>query len=392
MLFSLSDADKWINPDLRSLRAYQRFLVEGKLFGLLIDGKRYELRSSVALGGCNCLLLVDPESLQEFVLKSSGAGQGYCLSGQPLLSLEGGPNAWPSDPQGPAIVRTGCRNFAHFIWNEFDPLLELIEQNQSFECHQDVNSIFDLTSLPGLNQVGLHQLSKRPSVRLGSMLVTHRVRAHLHDAYGVLDRPSECIRPQTLLLGLRGPGKRSIQNELEFFSRLLVQLQPWSDQIKILFDGITLQNDRGGPLVGEIQSRIAACDSMIQKLGAQAGSIPFVNLNGLEFSEWLSLASSVDFYITHEGTMQHKLAWIFPSKVGLCLIGRKNAASIAKWHQNQSQDSSVVYNLPPELVELGDIPDHCVNERDRMFRIVDVDQSVQYVLDLVQQTCGLAQV
>jgi len=127
---------------------------------------------------------------------------------------------------------------------------------------------------------------------------------------------------------------------------LLTQLQPLAGQIRILLDGITVQNEHS--ITSEIQSRINSCDPLIQQLTSKAGSIPVVNINGLGFSEWLPLASSVDFYVTHEGTMQHKLAWIFPSKVGIFLIGRKNAGSIAKWHRNQSQNSSTVhfYHLP----------------------------------------------
>ena len=385
IVLELTQADEWINSKLKSLRTYQKLLVEGKPFRLMINGKIYVIKSSSALGHCNCFLLVELDSSQEFVLKSSGAGKGYCLSGQPLLELKNGPKVWPATSTGPAIIRSGNPNFAHFLWNEFDPLLELIDQQKHLTCCQDVNSIYDLNSLESLRVVNLNELTQRPSVRLGSMLVTDRSRSYLYDSYNISDQAKFTDERKTLLLGLRGPGKRSIENELDFFSNLLEKLQPMASQIRILFDGITLQNDHGGAHAVKIQERIKACDQLIQQLSTKAGSIPISNLNGLGFSKWLPLASSVDFYVTHEGTMQHKLAWIFPSKVGICLIGRENAGSIAKWHRNQSQNSAVVHFLPPSLVELGDIPVNCKNERDRIFKIVDINESARHTVDLIQK-------
>jgi len=382
-ILKLNQADEWVNSGFKSLRFYQKLLVEGKKFRLLINDKVHAIKSSSALGHCNCLLLVDLESSQELVLKSSGAGKGYCLSGQPLLSVEHGPKTWPTNISGPAIIRTGTCNFAHFIWNEFDPLLELINRQESLNCYQDVNSIYDLSSLTGLKMVDPKELIQQPSVRLGSMLVTDRVRSYIYNFYGISDQPKASSGRKTLLLGIRGPGKRSLENELEFFSSLLAQLQPLADQIRILLDGITVQNEHS--ITSEIQSRINSCDHLIRQLTAKAGSIPVVNINGLGFSEWLPLASSVDFYVTHEGTMQHKLAWIFPSKVGICLIGRENAGSIAKWHRNQSHNSSTVHFLPPALFKLGDIPSNRCNERDRIFKIIDINEAARYSVDLIQK-------
>lgn len=134
VLLDLSNADRWINSNLKSLRFYQKLLAQGSSFDLLIDNKIYEIKSSSALAGHNCLLLVESESSREFILNSSGAGKGYCLSGQPLRAVENAPNVWPAVLTGPAIIRTGTRNFAHFIWNEFDSLLELIDQKNTLEC------------------------------------------------------------------------------------------------------------------------------------------------------------------------------------------------------------------------------------------------------------------
>jgi len=187
-ILELTQADDWTNLGLKSLRKYQKLLAEGKKFRLLIDKKIYAIKSCSALGHCNCLLLVDLESSQELVFKSSGAGKGYCLSGQPLLSVEHGPKTWPVNISEPAIIRTGTCNFAHFIWNEFDPLLELINQQESLNCCQDVNSIYGLSSLTRLKMVTPKELIQRPSVRLGSMLVTDRVRSYIYNTYGISDQ------------------------------------------------------------------------------------------------------------------------------------------------------------------------------------------------------------
>ena len=64
------------------------------------------------------------------------------------------------------------------------------------------------------------ELIQRPSVRLGSMLVTDRVRSYIYNSYGISDQRKASSGQKTLLLGIRGPGKRSLENELEFFFKL----------------------------------------------------------------------------------------------------------------------------------------------------------------------------
>ena len=144
-LVDLQVLDRWVHP--RSIRRYQEWILRGQGFQLQLDDGTYELVGCRADLDRNRLLLRRCQDGLVQVLLSSECGEGYALTGQ-LLQAPGSHDGL-SAPLGPAIVRAGNENFAHFLWNELDPILEMLGSGSPLEVVQDTDTVLALAALPG---------------------------------------------------------------------------------------------------------------------------------------------------------------------------------------------------------------------------------------------------
>lgn len=392
---TLDQADAWVSN--RSLLLYQQYLYQQKPFLLKIQCEIFSVINFLATGGVNLLLLKNESDQQQCVYQSHGAAHGYSLKrGQFLGADDQSSLRWP-DPSRRPVVRIGQRNFAHFIWNELDGLLSLASQQDSeLPVHvvQDHNSVLDVSRVPGIQRCHHSGLSDSPSVRVGSRLVSNRVRQLVLQQFDLSHSQSPSIADQPsafkLLIGIRGPGKRSIVNEEHFYRRLLRCLSMKYQNIVVYFDALTFQNDYKNHH-RDILERQSNCQEIIDRLSVFSDSLGLkhINLNGLYFHDWLGVASSLNFYVTHQGTMQHKIGWFFPDIPGYCLIGHKNAASIARWHADQSEDAVAVQCLPEQFFKIGDLPANSTVERDRICRIRQVHAAVENLMEVISLQRGL---
>ena len=198
--------DRWVHS--RSIRRYQEWILRGQGFQLQLADGTYELVGCRADLDRNRLVLRRRQGGLLQVLLSSECGEGYALTGQPLQAP--GPDDGLTAPLGPAIVRVGNENFAHFLWNELDPILEVLGSGYPLEVVQDTDTVLALGPLPGVRCVDAKALSHRTSVRLGGTLVTERARRTVLAALRaepLEPLPAERARP-LILLGVRGPGRR----------------------------------------------------------------------------------------------------------------------------------------------------------------------------------------
>lgn len=391
-VLSLQEADAWVGG-ARTLLAYQALLLEQKSFSLRMKSGVYKVINVQALGGNNLLLLRREGAQQTFIYQTQGAAHGYPLQGGSFLLPENVVAEWPDSEGRAPVIRIGHRNFAHFIWNELDALLTVLVRKNADELvdiFQDHNSIFDLSRLDGVRCQNRSVLKIAPSLRVGSRLVTERVRQLVFSQYAESfvsnsSRQSPLASPVfKLLLGVRGPGKRAIQNEKNFYKSLLRNISQVAPHVEICWDGLTLSNDYH-PSHSDVLKRCNQCSVIIKELTSFSESLGIKsrNLNGLHFDQWLQVVAGIDFYVTHEGTMQHKIGWLFPKIPGLLLIGRKNSRAIARWHASQVEHGVDVSCLPDQYLKAGDLPGSSKVERDRMSIIKNIDSSVQFVIDLL---------
>jgi hypothetical protein len=381
-LLTVDEANQWIWPC--STRLYQYLAIKGTPFSLDIHGKIYSVLGCEASDKANHLFLRENDHGGLYRLESSMCGQAYSINEEEMCIQD----LIPSHSlfgRLPSIARCGNANFAHFIWNELDPLLSLWEHEQVVvPLYQDIVSIFDARILPGFRPACTSSLSNSPSVRLGSQIVSNKVQSTVLSSLlqdYKKDSDQSCKNKFSIILGIRGPGNRSIHNEETFYSELVQKISSF-DGIHIFFDGVTRQLDNG-EYPGTL-NRIANVESVINSIVNRCKISNYTNLNGLSFKDWLPHSLSADFYITHEGTMQHKIGWLSAHCNGLILTGRKTARSIADWHMNNCEKKSFVHVLDHrKFVMDSSLPDDSNEERDRCMSVNDIDGAIAETLDIL---------
>ena len=374
---SLAGLNSWVFP--RSLRRYQLAILNQEALELELAGASFVLRGCRADLDRNHLLLQRQNDASLWWLSSNECADGYLLSAtslKPVDHLVPDPDGWSQ--QGPVVIRAGNSNFAHFLWNELDPLLRLIDTGQRVAVVQDTDTVLNLAQLEGISRVDPALLNSQASVRLGGTLVTDRARQVVLDALTAeVDQPLPMQRPQPLiLLGVRGPGRRELRNEVAFMQALIEAITQHFHRPLILLDGFTYQhNNHEHPLS---QQREQACANRVEQIMQGCKRAQLDNLCGLDFATWLQRCKGVRFYVTHEGTMQHKLGWLRPEIPGLCLVGSSRAEAIAQWHRQQCEGAGSLATLPIELYQQDPIepPQGQEQERNQPFEIRNIARAV----------------
>ena len=373
---SLAELNSWVYP--RSLRRYQLAILNKQALNVELAGASFELRGCRADPDRNHLLLQQRDNASLWWLSSNECADGYLLSDSSLRPAEPGSDSGGLNKQEPVLVRAGNSNFAHFLWNELDPLLRLIDAGHSLAVVQDTDTVLNLAQLDGISRVEPELLNSHQSVRLGGTLVTGKARQTVMDALArEVERPLPVHRPQPLiLLGVRGPGRRELRNEVRFMQALIDAITQHFHRPLILLDGFTYQhNNHQHPLS---QQREQACRTRVEQILQHCRQAQLDNLCGLDFATWLQRSEGVRFYVTHEGTMQHKLGWLRPEIPGLCLVGSSRAEAIALWHRQQCEGAGTLATLPIELYQQDPIeqPHDQEQERNQPFEIRDIERAV----------------
>ena len=171
---SLTELNSWVYP--RSLRRYQLAILNKQALNVELAGASFELRGCRADPDRNHLLLQQRDNASLWWLSSNECADGYLLSASSLRPAEPGPDSDGLNKQEPVLVRAGNSNFAHFLWNELDPLLRLIDASHSLAVVQDTDTVLNLAQLDGISRVEPALLNSHQSVRLGGTLVTGKAR------------------------------------------------------------------------------------------------------------------------------------------------------------------------------------------------------------------------
>ena len=100
------------------------------------------------------------------------------------------------------------------------------------------------------------------------------------------------------------------------------------------------------------------------------------------------MAEKIDFYITHVGTMQHKIGWLFPNKPGLCFIRSRNPSWSAKWHKDQCEGSSELFYFPSNLIESDHSETQARAKRDIPIIISNESEAANHAVNIIErQAC-----
>ena len=385
--WDLNALNAWVYP--RSLRRYQLEVLNGHALALECNGEIYHLRDCRADADRNQLLWQRSSDQSWWSWVSDECADGYRLPDQGLQPVPAGADRLG---QGHAsVARLGNANFAHFLWNELDPLLRVLAAGRRLELVQDTDTVLDLTALEGITRLPDKALNERPSVRLGGTLVSKQARATLlRFLRAEPTQPLPPRRPRPLiLLGVRGPGRRELHNEVAYYTGLIEAITVHFCRPLILLDGFTYQHNNRNH--AEAQQREQACNNRIKAIMAACPQAQLESLSGHDFAHWLHCCEGMEFYITHEGTMQHKPGWLMEAVPGLCLVGSARAEAIASWHRLQCEGADALAVLPTDLYA----QDHpsatstALDDRDRSFRILDIPRAIQLTMEQIRRQLEL---
>jgi hypothetical protein len=348
---SLHDLDTWVLD--RSLRRYQQWIVDQIPFGVAIEGTAYSFHGCRTTADRNHLELHRCSDGAAFVLRSDRCGSGFSLIQSRPEPLTATPPATPWLDRAP-VLRIGDPNFAHFLWNELDPLLHLLNRAQQrgerLAVVQDSDSVLDLSSLEGVALLPPAVLEQRPSVHVGAMRVSEVARRTVLASLGAPPvAKANPAKPPLLLLGVRGPGRRELLDEDRLLPDVIRQLHQRWPTLRICLDGFTFQhNNRHDPASLARSDAIAA---RIARIQAACPGIALETLHGLSFESYLPRVAEASLYITHEGTIQHKIGWMYPEIPGLCLVAGPHGEAVGRWHRDQCEGADHLAVLPTGLLE-----------------------------------------
>lgn len=370
--YSLEDLNSWVFE--RSIRKYQFLIVQNINFYLYEEEKLYKFLFSKANNDTNHLFFTIENKFYKIV--SDSCSRGYILEKLFLEEINE-----PNNFNDNLVIFTGNGNFAHFIWNQFDALQNLEEnylnkKNKKLFLYQEIDTIFKVKDfLNNFIEINIEIAKNSKSIYLGSSFFSKKSRNKIKSFLKVPN-----TKLTKIYLGIRGEREsRTFLNEIEFYSKLIEQIEIKCSNVKFIIDGFSFQNNNIDDL--ESINRSKNILKSINKIIDNSKPKFFDIISGQHINDFWKNISDVDFYITHEGTMQHKVAWLFPEKVGIIISGNPNSDSIVKWHLNQYEDSTKLYRLNKEFFKR--IHNNSTEDRNKNFEIVEVTNAINETIDII---------
>lgn len=344
---------------------------------------------------------------------------GYPAWRAELVSLERQKDEWGLKLGGstPGVI-LGHPNFAHHYWNELPALAALngiatangTSLRPILTLYQPLLPIDELPLVapPDLRQIegfdGLTGLQDTTVTRLGStriptqlrraLVAVLRKRAVSHDKYRKLTRDLGDVS-RIFWLSARTDA-RTAGNLWEFLAALIQTLDERYPGSCFLIDGFSypadfqselyvlggLRRGAGEAVAGALDGRDAIDreTAIRREIDAFIASMPakleprLSNLSGVPLAVAISLAEMADYYVCHQGTLQHKIAWFHntPGTVHGNQAGLWPAA--ARWLAEQLDDGKEPSLLRKNQIvdcDTNRLPSRAKRNRDYLFRSVD---------------------
>jgi hypothetical protein len=232
------------------------------------------------------------------------------------------------------VLLVGHRNFAHFIWNQLGAIIKLSNSGHGAnfdycEISSPLGNLEDILQKSNgetLRKVLNIRLRKIQSgiimfraggarVDVGSIdSVYGLARRWMFSTSGPLERYINFSKASEgkvkIWISVRHD-KRTCINFNDFFEGLVKpEIMSISKKVAIVFDGFSTQHDYAGDNLGFIE-RLNENHQTINSLTAscEKQGIMAINLNGCSLYESIVYARDMNVYISHVGTLQHKVGW-----------------------------------------------------------------------------------
>lgn len=369
MLLNLSELNEYVGP--KCLRRYQYLIANNVDFSINIDGSFFQIFRAYILGDQNILIFLSVDSHFEavyFELQSGNAGKGYELQDN-FLKLNAEQFNFNNEYIDASLVVVGHWNFAHFIWNQLSALHFLMFQGCGAylvpirSCLIDLESTFPNNKFSDEGSISLF----KNSIYLGGQYLNSDAHQFLMNSINKKLKVIDQISPNKYYLGIRGEGIRSIKNEVEFYIFFIEEVLKVQPDAVFYIDGFSYTS--ANISVPSSVDRAVQINKIIENIVLKFDVHRVININAISLFDALSYIKIIDYYVTHEGTMQHKIGWFFTNKRGLILTKSKFARSVSLWHKDQVSEALAPSFLSPDSYEYDN------DSRDSSFAFVDPRQS-----------------
>ena len=232
------------------------------------------------------------------------------------------------------VLLVGHNNFAHFLWNQLGAIIQLIRAgNYScldyFQISTPLGRLEDM--LPLHHEKRLRELTRLGYRKIDPGVIFYRAGGTRVDTTAIeavynravkyleqssvsheryLDFKQKSKDRVRIWISVRHD-KRTCINFNDFLHGVLLpEIIHITDRIVLVIDGFSTQFDFSTENPGFVE-RLHKNDETIRAFIASCESqgIKAFNLNGLSMYESIVYAREMDLYISHVGTLQHKVAW-----------------------------------------------------------------------------------
>jgi len=376
-----------------TLRLYQYIVISGlSLPPLVVDGAIYSFIGSKVGSGLNYLYYkVTSDS------KRVRLGRIYLCIISSLVStaysVRNGRIQWctPDEVQHLVVIaaqskshavvlHAGHLNSAHFLWNQLGACLELKRLLPiSLSVFQEADTILSLSRVDGFSMVTKAVADQSHSLYAGGLVVTDEARGLVLSSIQP-DSPVDSIvsDKKRILLTVRGSRTRSLTNEVDFYCELINRIHQKAD-CRFILAGFVRQHDyaKMRPMLASYEDD---CSDNIRRLMELLPSIRFEVLHNIGIDDFIGACSNLSYYISYEGTMHHRINWLYPH-IPSTLITFSGAppSSVARWHQLNSGKPSAIYYLEQNAYSVEQLSSD-PSPRNRRASLVDVASSSENIV------------
>ncbi len=360
----------------KCLRIYQKLISENHEFLIQVNNIKYKFLKATIDGDRTLLFLSSVNTNEFFCLLSDEAGTGYKLSGS-ILRLDENMNRILQNNYlyNKTCIVIGHWNFAHYIWNQLSAFDFISPYEDFVYCHIKPSfGYVDEIVKKGFTRVSVARLDDyKNKIFLGGELLNSEVHKKLMESLlNKIGNFRYCLTKKLIYLGVRGPGIRELENEVDFYVELINTINESNNDIHFLIDGFSYL-DTNKEIFSNRSNDIA---HQINKIIYRSHKKNIEIIHGLHIIDALGFIKDIDFYITHEGTMHHKIAWFFKGKDGIILTGSPYPEATARWHASQVEGCRLPGFLPLGQASWG-------GNRQSPWRISDIAISAAYINSLL---------
>jgi hypothetical protein len=315
--------------------------------------------------------------------------------------------ALPAPPASRAVLLIGHGNYAHSLWNEYPALveaealvpagnLEAVVLHEQFAPLERICRFHPALTVRKIAMREGHSFVADTVFALGANLVTDTVRARVLDAVLGPDRQAPPPSDRLVLWVSFRLMYRHAVNEADALFRIFQALQGTGQCFDIVLDGFSLPDDlhvAGRYDVGYLEDlarRTAALGDALVARCREAGldRLRFEHAGSCSLPDSVRAAARVDYYLSHHGTQQHKIGWLFDVPGMIHGNLQVTNSGPARWVQEMANTLNCPRYVPARFIadaESGNERQHMGYFRDYQFAAID--ELAEFVVqDILLQT------